>query len=350
MTRLLLVEWRRLFARRLTRLTVLVVMLGTLATGVGLALTSNRDVEGARAEAVAMMGPPISQEQWERDRAGCLEQVGADLEANPELFGPGATAESVCGPEQVPPQQIWIDDPRFSFHDNAVNLVRTGAVVGALVGILLAASAIGAEWQAGTLAALLTWEPRRLRVMAAKVVAPVAGTVAITVAGTGLLLVAAAAAAGTRGELGAIGRPDYDQATGQPTTVRTTGVLGDALALGGRGLLLVVLLTLTAAALAMVLRHTVAVLGVIGAYVVVAEVLLGSLQGGTFRYHLLGARALALLNGEERWYGESIFIGSTFTQGTEHVITALPAGLVLATVAAVVTAGSALWFRSRDVA
>lgn len=40
-----------------------------------------------------------------------------------------------------------------------------------LLGIALAASFIGAEWSAGTMTTLLTWEPRRGRVYAAKLVA-----------------------------------------------------------------------------------------------------------------------------------------------------------------------------------
>jgi ABC-type transport system involved in multi-copper enzyme maturation permease subunit len=40
-----------------------------------------------------------------------------------------------------------------------------------LLGIALAASFIGAEWSAGTMTTLLTWEPRRGRVYAAKLIA-----------------------------------------------------------------------------------------------------------------------------------------------------------------------------------
>jgi ABC-type transport system involved in multi-copper enzyme maturation permease subunit len=60
---------------------------------------------------------------------------------------------------------------------NAFNLVDLKQVVrGAsisllILGIALAASFIGAEWGAGTMTTLLTWEPRRGRVYAAKLLA-----------------------------------------------------------------------------------------------------------------------------------------------------------------------------------
>jgi ABC-type transport system involved in multi-copper enzyme maturation permease subunit len=56
-----------------------------------------------------------------------------------------------------------------------------------LLGWLLGASLVGAEWHAGTMATLLTWEPRRVRVLLAKLIA--AGALAFTLAvGLQLLL------------------------------------------------------------------------------------------------------------------------------------------------------------------
>ncbi|MDQ3914396.1 MAG: hypothetical protein M3323_03555 [Actinomycetota bacterium] len=59
----------------------------------------------------------------------------------------------------------------FRFVRMESNLVEILGFPLILVGWLTGASAIGAEWQHRTVTALLTWEPRRGRVLAAKVVA-----------------------------------------------------------------------------------------------------------------------------------------------------------------------------------
>jgi len=63
-----------------------------------------------------------------------------------------------------------IEDPAFSlvsYREVAEGL--SGLFIGLVM--ILAASFIGAEWHAGTVTTQLTWEPRRNRVLAAKVIA-----------------------------------------------------------------------------------------------------------------------------------------------------------------------------------
>ena len=69
-----------------------------------------------------------------------------------------------------------------------------------LVGLIVGASFIGAEWHAGTVVTLLTWEPRRDRVIVAKVIALLVSTVVLVFAALvllGLVLVLGAATRGT---------------------------------------------------------------------------------------------------------------------------------------------------------
>jgi ABC-type transport system involved in multi-copper enzyme maturation permease subunit len=75
---------------------------------------------------------------------------------------------SAEGRASVP--QGYFVDPRFhlaSLHDIWIGV--GGQLV--VVGWLLGASFIGAEWHAGTMTTFLTWEPRRARVFFAKLIA-----------------------------------------------------------------------------------------------------------------------------------------------------------------------------------
>jgi len=95
-----------------------------------------------------------------------------------------------CEQQFIPPVQ----DRQFHYETLPIILVAMSPVAISL-GWLLGASLVGAEWHAGTMATLLTWEPRRLRVLAAKLVA--AGALAFTLAvGLQLLLGAALLPAG----------------------------------------------------------------------------------------------------------------------------------------------------------
>ena len=62
--------------------------------------------------------------------------------------------------------------------DNLKNTLQGTTVPFVLASWLLGSSFIGAEWRAGTMTTLLTWEPRRFRVLLAKVLA-VASTAAV---------------------------------------------------------------------------------------------------------------------------------------------------------------------------
>ena len=75
----------------------------------------------------------------------------------------------------------FYNDPRFHFADHARDLLTGAAFILMAIGLVIAASSVGAEWQSGTFASLLTWEPRRQRVLAAKLVAPVLGVLALAI-------------------------------------------------------------------------------------------------------------------------------------------------------------------------
>jgi len=92
-------------------------------------------------------------------------------------------------PSDLPPQQraefceqhisLPIQDRRFHY-ENLPDILEGMSWFAVLLGWLLGASLVGAEWHAGTMATLLTWEPRRVRVLVAKLVA--AGALAFALA------------------------------------------------------------------------------------------------------------------------------------------------------------------------
>lgn len=171
--RLLSVEWRRLRTRRIVRVFLVIALLNIVVSGVWVFLKSNRDLEGAQADNRARV-------------AQCLER-----------FEPGPGAGFDPGPRFCE-DTGRTTDPRFHLADlsrvfEALSLVLTFAMWG------LAASFMGAEWEAGTVGLLLTQEPRRVRVLLAKMAVAAGFAVFATTVLLALLSLALLPAAIVRG-------------------------------------------------------------------------------------------------------------------------------------------------------
>lgn len=159
MRALLIVEIRRILSRRAVFAAAGLVLLGMLIAGIVLFARSHRlDAATLRAQ----------QQQSELIRMQAVDEcVAGGFGIPPQEVPPGMTLEEYCEEVVGTP---GIQDPGFS-------LVRYREVAEGLSGLfiglvmILAASFIGAEWHAGTVTTQLTWEPRRNRVLTAKVVA-----------------------------------------------------------------------------------------------------------------------------------------------------------------------------------
>jgi ABC-type transport system involved in multi-copper enzyme maturation permease subunit len=140
----------------------------------------------------------------------------------------------------------------------------------AIAGWLIGTSLVGAEWQAGTMPTLLTWEPRRSRVLVAKTIAAAIGVFAmifvLDLLFTGLMALVAATRGSTEGTDASLVR----SLVGFDVRVATLAALGAILGLS----------------LAMVTRNTGATLGIAFVYLVIVE--------GLFRQFLPGWRAWLL--------------------------------------------------------
>ena len=194
--RLLGIEIRRAFARRLTKIVVVIALGGILAAGLTLFFKSHR--------ATVFVGPSPQQQQDIRN-----EQIGECMRGSlPEGIGvapgssipPVGTAERQNFCEKFVGQQQFggFQDKRFHLTDIA-DIFKHLSVWFAIIAWLLAASYIGAEWRTGMMSTLLTWEPRRIRVMVTKVIAAVFVTFVVVMVLQALLVGALYPAAAYRG-------------------------------------------------------------------------------------------------------------------------------------------------------
>jgi hypothetical protein len=307
-------------------------MLGLFLTLVGIivgnAIHSNRDFSAARAKAAAQAHEVAQVGPAKFALPGCTHVTFTPAPPNTTFVGPAPNKRCVF---YTPNAQMFYSDPRFSFAHNATNLVIAAVALASLVGFVMGTGFIGAEWTAGTFPLLLTWEPRRMRVLLAKLAAVVVTFVVIGVVTTAILLASGWAIAATRGTTAGI----------------TATVWRELLWYSLRGLPLIALLTGAGAAIAGLTRHTAAALvGAIG-YMVVFEIVVRRLHPEWIRW-LLATNSGALLGG---W----VHLDATqrvpfgLSPGAGFVLHANRAGIYLAVLFLVVVATWAFVLLRQDV-
>jgi ABC-2 type transport system permease protein len=159
-TRLVRVEVRRLRSRRMVKIIVGVLAFGVLV-------------------AIPLLDWAIAQ-QARIDHDAEIERCVAAEEpkARDDGFIPPTIPESVASPserERLCQEVIRPVDPDFRPSDIEDVTTNTSALL-ILLGFIVGASFIGADWQAGVIPTTLSWESRRTRVFFAKLAA-VAGSV-----------------------------------------------------------------------------------------------------------------------------------------------------------------------------
>lgn len=304
MGRLIRMEMKRAFARRLVRVMLGAFILGMLTAGTIAFFKSSRDIAGAtsRHRAAAV-------ESHER----CLR--GEEGPPPEELELRGVDRQGFCRSE-FPADATY--DPRLHLSDLLEAFRGTSAIM-ILLGLLIGASFIGAEWQQRTMATTVSWEPRRHRVWAAKVV----GCAVVVFAGVIVvdLLIAAALlpAALFRGTTVGIDAGWFRTASG--TVLRGATVAALASGIG--------------AALAMIGRHTVAAVGVVYGYLAVLEGIMRGLKPHWQRW-LLGDNA-------------AMFVVGSNLDGAVNPRSTAGSGILLSMYTLGIL-GVALWqFRRRDL-
>ncbi|MGQ0805566.1 MAG: ABC transporter permease subunit [Actinomycetota bacterium] len=225
MTALMAVEVRRALSRRLVRVLVLVALLGIVVIAIGAFATSDPDAADAFS-----------------------------------------------------PADIWSSDL-----DDTSDAAIVGGVsfLFLLMALLGGASFIGAEYKAGTITTLLTWEPRRLRVIGAKLAAAALVAAVIFLVLEALLAGALAPVAIFRGTTEGADDDFYRSLAG----------------FLGRGALLTGGCALLGGAIATVGKNTTAALAVVLGYLVIVEQIVRGLRPGWNAWYL-GENLAIVLTGE----------------------------------------------------
>ncbi|MDX6327286.1 MAG: hypothetical protein QOK15_3640 [Nocardioidaceae bacterium] len=317
--RLLSVELGRLRSRRaVAALLLLAVALAALL--VGSAAYDTRPVNAAD-RAVALNQLAQARDDGIQEYRTCL--------ADPEQYlGSGATA---AGCESTRPDLSWFL-PRAQLHladeigGRGQTLIALLAVIGAVVG----ATFCGADWSSGSLGNQLLFVPRRGAVWLAKAVAVVVGMTAVAAVLVGGFWAALQGVAASRG------------------LATSAGTWREIEASSGRGLAMVAAATLGSFALTMLLRSTVATLGLLLGGVVLGEGLAAGLPFDRMTQWSPSQNVAAWLSNGIQVYDDSTCRGPgascLYTLPLVHAAVYLGVLLLLAVVVSMVS------FRRRDIA
>jgi ABC-type transport system involved in multi-copper enzyme maturation permease subunit len=297
-----LTEIRRMRSRRLLGGLGAIVLLAIAVSASIAFFNSSRDTAAAARAARAERRDALA--ACER---GEFHLPGQDQEG----FDRAAACRKVVGRFEAP-------DPRWSYATLPEVLLGVSPLLG-ILSLVLGASFIGAEWQKGTMTTSLTWEPRRVRLLVAKL-----GAAALVC--FGFALVTQVVLAGALWPVAAL-------------RGSTSGLDGTwAREVAGVALRVAVIGSLTAVAggaIATVGRNTTAALGIAFVYFAVVE---GLIRGFRPRWQpwLLGDNAAQ-------------FVSNQAAGPAMATKTTLEVAVVLLAYAALLVTAAAVFFTRRDV-
>jgi hypothetical protein len=200
------------------------------------------------------------------------------------------------------------------------DILRGTSFIVFVIGLVIGGSSVGADWQHGTMAALLTWEPRRVRVFLTRAVVVMIAVFVLAVVLQVAFSLTLTVAASLRGDMGGTGGAWLREVAGITLRVAAAAALGAHIGV----------------TIAMIGRNTAAALGVAFGYLAIVE----SLMRG-----LLPKISSALLS-----TNIAVFIdGNTGTSETGSQITVVGASVTLALYAGVLLIVALTLFRTRDV-
>lgn len=333
---LLRAEWSRLFARRFTKIMMLVVLLAIVAVGIGYASASHPHDAATLAAATAEANQ-IHEEEQAQERACEAARTGTTAadEAQRKRYPPGFSCSQITAhtpdPEELMPDQ-------FVFRTDASSTVDLLAFLIALFGFAVGASFIGAEWSSAGLMNLLLWRPRRLPLLAGKLTTLLAGVLVTGVVASAAWFGMLWAVATTRGDTSGV----------------TTGVLNSLALSDARALALALAAAAIGFCVASIGRHTATALGIVVGYAVLFEIGLRIVLDGTHVKH------------PQRWE-LSNYVAAWLDKGRHYVdyppctgfagdctpdkwsISMSQGTLVCGVLLAVVVVGAFLSFRRRDI-
>ncbi len=306
MTGLIRSEVLRFTSRRLFRSLVALVVAGLVASAVIAFIQSSKDPNAGLAEARRVV-------------ADCERSVG---DVPREQLGEEFRCPSV---EEL----ASAFDKRFIYADTMPDATRGVAVALFVLAFVVAASFVGSEWGTGSITTLLTWEPRRGRVLAAKTIAAaalLAVAMALALAWLAIVFLPVGALRGT-----------LDGVDGSMWwTLAGIWLRGSALAAFAAA---------AAAGLSTITRNTAGAIGIAFGYALILDNVLGVIRGGRLRPWLL-QHLLPRMLGLPVELQEPGDFGPEIHQTT---LTALRPVVLLSIYAVAILAAAYAVFRARDV-
>ena len=319
---------QRFTARRFIRVLLGLALLGVFAV-LAITLTQFGSTTPERlAEARDRVQQTVSVQEGFRQQ--CLADPGRPADVDPDAY---------CGPPlQAADLRVedFLDPQPFPLAAAGPNGAVGFSAAAAVLAFLLGATFVGAEWSSRSIVALLFWETRRTRVMAAKL---------LVVAGAGLLL-------GALAQLAWLGIAGLLQAVAGDGAALPDGFWPELLALQGRGVLLTVLAGLLGFGLTNLVRNTGATLGLGFVYFAVVETAVRVVRPAWQPWLLTNnAAGLVLPGGVPLYtYVEKIDAqGNLVSESVEYLLGNLQAGIYLLAVTAVLTVVGVVLFARRDV-
>lgn len=172
-------ELLRISSRRMVRILAILAVLG-IVVGVTIGAVQSHKPDMAAAE-----------RSYEIDRHQCL----AGETISEDQLPPNETLEEFCA-SNVRLEHYVHGSLRLA---SLPDFLKGTAFILIVLGLVIGASSAGADWQVGTMAALLTWESRRVRILLVRMTIVVAFVFALVIALQGVLALAIAGAAALRG-------------------------------------------------------------------------------------------------------------------------------------------------------
>jgi ABC-2 type transport system permease protein len=304
MRRLLASELLRFRSRRL----VVVLLVGALlATAVGLVIA-------------AFDSDPPTDAQIAAAEAKAREEYASCLAADYEGVQFETTLEEYCNDSSADPTNYMPSHLKLADLPKVLEGVSS---ITSILGLVIGASFVAASWQTGTISTILSWEPRRLRWFAARIIVIAVGVFGITLVIAAFLSAGLAVAAWLRG-----------------TTLVDTAWWSDVLTTSLRVSVAATLSATIGGAVAAVGKHTAAALGVVFVWTAVIEGLIRGLRP-LWSPWLLGDNLVSFLGWQRMEVQFSTFESYTVTPGRAVF-------LILGYVAITLALGST-FVRIRDV-
>ena len=164
-------ELRRLFKRRFTRYTLVLLVLAFIAIAGGVLADQPARSAPSRAGRRPGARPPGRR----RSPGSSPSRSAAECEAARERRGQrphgsrrSSTAREITGPPPGTFEAEWFLPYQFNFREEFGIFIAVFAGILALFAFIVGASYVGAEWSSGGMMNLLLWRPKRLTVLFTK--------------------------------------------------------------------------------------------------------------------------------------------------------------------------------------